>query len=162
MSQPVIPVAPRARVRAPSLDGGGLARGGRSNSSGVWSTYRRVESSRHGGAVSRIEFSPAAPHEAAVTAGSAVALLHARSSTVRRRLSRFKDIARGGSYKGDGRLLVAGGDNGVVQVLDLASRAILRTFTGHKGYVGCCLLLWRVRILWCLRGGMMSVCYSSL
>lgn len=134
MSQPVIPIEPRTRVRAPPLEGGGLTRSGGS-SSGVWSTYRRVESSRHDGSVTRIEFSPAEPHEAAVTAGSAVSLLHARSSTVRRRLSRFKNVARGGSYKGDGRLLVAGGDSGIVQVFDLASRAILRTFKGHTGYV---------------------------
>lgn len=158
MSQPVIPILPRTRVRAPRLDGGGLARSG-GGSSGVWATYRRVESSRHDGPVSRIEFSPAEPHEAAVTAGSSVALLHARSSTVRRRLSRFKDIARGGSYKGDGRLLVAGGDNGVVQVFDLASRAILRTFAGHKGYVDAVCSC--VPIFWCGRRNDERM-YSSL
>lgn len=161
MSHPVFPVAPRTRVHAPPLEGGTLPR--RSNN--TWATYRRVESSRHDGPVSRLEFSPADPHEAAVTAGSSVALLDARSSAVRRRLSRFKDIARGGSYKGDGRLLVAGGDNGVVQVFDLASRGILRTFTGHKGYVWCGpSFSWQApaALAGGVRGGMMNVRISSL
>lgn len=35
---------------------------------------------------------------------------------VRRTFSRFKDVAYSGTFRQDGRLLVAGGQNGIVQV----------------------------------------------
>jgi hypothetical protein len=55
-------------------------------------------------------------------------------------VSRFKDLAYSGSFKSDGKLLVAGGESGLVQVFDLGSRAILRTFRGHSAYVDTPLL----------------------
>jgi len=51
---------------------------------------------------------------------------------VGRTFSRFKDTAYSGVFRADGRLLAAGGEDGVVQVFDAGSRAVLRQFKGHK------------------------------
>lgn len=45
-----------------------------------------------------------------------VLVYDALSCTVRRTFTRFKDKAYSGSFRGDGRLLVAGGEEGMVQV----------------------------------------------
>lgn len=45
-----------------------------------------------------------------------VILYDGLSRQVRRTFSRFKDTAYSGSIRADGRLLVAGGQNGIVQV----------------------------------------------
>jgi U3 small nucleolar RNA-associated protein 15 len=45
-----------------------------------------------------------------------VILYDGLSRQVRRTFSRFKDTAYSGSLRNDGKLLVAGGQNGIVQV----------------------------------------------
>eukprot|EP00775_Hariotina_reticulata_P014922 gene14922-15127_t len=57
------------------------------------------------------------------------------SRQVKRTFSRFKDVAFSGRWRPDGRLLVAGGQNGIVQVFDANSRSVLRQLKGHKGPV---------------------------
>ncbi|KAI6164903.1 Trp-Asp repeat-containing protein [Pisolithus thermaeus] len=69
--------------------------------------------------VTSIHFSPAKPHRYAVTAAT-------------RTISRFKDVARSGNIRSDGKLVVAGDDTGLVQIFDINSRAILRTLDSHK------------------------------
>ena len=54
------------------------------------------------------------------------------TNTVKRTLGRFKDFAYGGSFRDDGKLLVAGGAHPVVQLFDVKSRGILRSFRGHE------------------------------
>lgn len=49
-----------------------------------------------------------------------------------RTIGRFKDIAYSPSYRSDGKLVVAGSEDGVVRVFDVNSRIILRMFKGHK------------------------------
>ncbi len=77
-----------------------------------------------------------------------VALFDAKTNKATRSVTRFKDVARSGRYRGDGRLLVAGCDDAVVKVFDLASKSILRAFVGHKGYgVELCI---RDDVTWCI------------
>lgn len=45
--------------------------------------------------------------------------------------SRFRDAAYGATYRGDGRLLAAGSEDGGVCLLDIGGRAPLRQFEGH-------------------------------
>ncbi len=45
-----------------------------------------------------------------------VLLYNGRTNTLERQITRFKDIAYSGCYRSDARLLVAGGENGIVQV----------------------------------------------
>ena len=51
---------------------------------------------------------------------------------LRRTIARFKDKAYGATWRDDGKLLVAGGQDGVVQVFDAASRNVLRQLKGHQ------------------------------
>lgn len=48
-----------------------------------------------------------------------------------RTISRFKDTAYCGTLRGDGKLVAAGGESGIVQVFDANSRSLLRQLKGH-------------------------------
>lgn len=52
-------------------------------------------------------------------------------------ISRFDDIAHGAEIRHDGRIMVAGDDGGAIQVFDVNSRAILKTWKEHKQPVWC-------------------------
>lgn len=65
--------------------------------------------------VTSIHFSPAKPHRYAVTAATRVQLYAPRTQKVTKTISRFKDVARSGSIRADGKLLVAGDDTGLIQ-----------------------------------------------
>ncbi|KAI6004109.1 Trp-Asp repeat-containing protein [Pisolithus albus] len=82
--------------------------------------------------VTSIHFSPAKPHRYAVTAATRVQIYAPRTQKVTKTISRFKDVARSGNIRSDGKLVVAGDDTGLVQIFDINSRAILRTFDSHK------------------------------
>lgn len=47
-------------------------------------------------------------------------------------ISRFDDIAHGAEIRRDGRVMVAGDESGAIQVFDVNSRAILKTWKEHK------------------------------
>ena len=59
----------------------------------------------------------------------------ARSSQVKKTISRFHDVAFSGSFRYDGKVLVAGSANGEAHLFDVSSRTVLRTFKGHEGCV---------------------------
>ncbi|PFH52767.1 hypothetical protein AMATHDRAFT_139144 [Amanita thiersii Skay4041] len=82
--------------------------------------------------VTSIHFSPAKPHNYAVTAATRVQIYAPRTQKVTKSISRFKDVARSGNIRSDGKLMVAGDDSGLIQIFDLSSRAILRTLDSHK------------------------------
>lgn len=44
-------------------------------------------------------------------------------------MNRFKEVAYSTRFRSDGQLLVAGGEEGIVRVIDANSRAVLRTFS---------------------------------
>jgi U3 small nucleolar RNA-associated protein 15 len=64
-----------------------------------------------------------------------VSIYAPRVQKLTKSISRFKDVARSGNIRWDGKLVVAGDDSGLVQVFDINSRAILRTFDEHKQLV---------------------------
>ncbi|KAK0385024.1 hypothetical protein NLU13_7502 [Sarocladium strictum] len=68
----------------------------------------------------------------AVTTGTRVQIFSARTRKLQKTITRFSDVARSGEVRRDGRVLVAGDDSGTVQVFDVGSRAILRTWKSHK------------------------------
>lgn len=68
------------------------------------------------GAVTCIDFSPQYPYNFAVTASTRVLIYDAVTRKPRTTLSRFKDKASSGTFRADGKLLVAGGESGIVQV----------------------------------------------
>ncbi|KAG6868516.1 hypothetical protein C0993_001617 [Termitomyces sp. T159_Od127] len=82
--------------------------------------------------ITSIHFSPSKPHRYAVTAATRVQIYAPRTQKITKTISRFKDVARSGNIRPDGKLVVAGDDTGLIQVFDINSRAILRTFDSHK------------------------------
>ena len=69
--------------------------------------------------VTSIDFCPVAPHDFAVTNSTRVQIYSPHTNTVRKTISRFKDIAYSGTFRNDGKLLVAGGETGIIQVSHL-------------------------------------------
>jgi len=70
-----------------------------------------------------------------VTAGARLTLFDTRKGEKLRTFSRFKETALSGRFRRDGKLMVAGGTEGIVRVLDTSSRTVLRTFEGHSDQV---------------------------
>ncbi|KAI0206072.1 WD40-repeat-containing domain protein [Astrocystis sublimbata] len=68
----------------------------------------------------------------AVTAGPRVQIYSIRTRKLVKTISRFSDNARSGEIRRDGRIIVAGEDTGKIQVFDVKSRAILKTWDQHK------------------------------
>ncbi|KAL4877446.1 WD40-repeat-containing domain protein [Aspergillus karnatakaensis] len=67
-----------------------------------------------------------------VTTGARVQIYSIRTRKLLRSITRFDDTARGTDVRPDGRILVAGDDSGTLQVFDVSSRAILKTWKDHK------------------------------
>lgn len=72
----------------------------------------------------------------AVTSGGRVQIYNSKTRKLAKTISRFgvDDTARSGTLRRDGRILLAGGDSGVVQAFDTGSRAILRQWRGEHGH----------------------------
>ncbi|OAA76962.1 WD40 repeat-like-containing domain protein [Akanthomyces lecanii RCEF 1005] len=68
----------------------------------------------------------------AVTTGTRVQIYSTRTRKLLKTITRFGDVARSGDIRRDGKVLVAGDDSGKIQVFDVNSRAILRTWTQHR------------------------------
>ncbi|KAK5717636.1 U3 small nucleolar RNA-associated protein 15 [Elasticomyces elasticus] len=72
----------------------------------------------------------------AVTSGGRVQIYNGKTRKLGKTISRFgvDDTARSGVLRRDGRILLAGGDSGVVQAFDTGSRAILRQWRGEHAH----------------------------
>jgi U3 small nucleolar RNA-associated protein 15 len=68
-----------------------------------------------------------------------VLVYNGQTHALKRTLARFPDTAYCGTYRSDGKLLVAGCESGIVQVFDLNSRNILRQYRGHARPTHACL-----------------------
>lgn len=66
--------------------------------------------------VTSVHFAPTKPHRYVVTAATRVQIYAPRTQKVTKTISRFKDVARSGHIRGDGKLVVAGDDTGLIQV----------------------------------------------
>lgn len=79
-----------------------------------------------------MHFSEATPHRYVVTSGTRLQVYSPKTNRVVKTISRFKEVARSGEIRADGKLCIAGDEGGLVQVFDINSRAILRTIRAHK------------------------------
>ena len=75
---------------------------------------------------------PALPDTFAVTSGARLQIFSHRTRKLLKTITRFDDIAHSGEIRYDGRVLVAGDDTGAIQVFDVNSRAILKTWKECK------------------------------
>ena len=86
-------------------------------------------------AVTNIDFCTVEPYSFAVTSSTRVEIFDPQSlQEPSKTISRFKDVAYCGTFRNDGKLLVAGSADGLIQVFDMASRSVLRQFRGHTAY----------------------------
>lgn len=108
-----------------------------------WKTFKNqlLLPSPHNAAVTSITQPGSNPNGAqadtfAVTSGGRVQIYSAKTRKLVKTISRFgvDDTARSGALRRDGRILLAGGDSGVVQAFDTGSRAILRQWRGEHGH----------------------------
>lgn len=68
----------------------------------------------------------------AVTTGARVQIYSTKTRKLLKTITRFDDVAHSGDIRYDGRVLVAGDETGTIQVFDINSRAILKTWKEHK------------------------------
>uniref|UniRef100_A0A1A9WMA4 U3 small nucleolar RNA-associated protein 15 homolog n=1 Tax=Glossina brevipalpis TaxID=37001 RepID=A0A1A9WMA4_9MUSC len=87
------------------------------------------------GAIDFVDFNPIEPHYFAVTCSVRVQIYNPITKLVVKNLSRFQETAYGGTFRQDGRLLVAGDEQGLVKLFDTSSKNVLRLFKGHKAPV---------------------------
>lgn len=97
-----------------------------------WGRFATPKVSKQVGAVSCIDFQEDKPFHFTVTTGTRVVMYNGRSQEVKRNFTRFQDKAYSGCLRHDGKLMVAGGETGIVQVFDCASRSVLRQLKGHQ------------------------------
>lgn len=50
-------------------------------------------------------------------------------------LNKFKEAAYGATFRTDGQLLCAGGEESVVRLFEVNTKSMLRQFRGHKALV---------------------------
>ncbi|XP_061477016.1 U3 small nucleolar RNA-associated protein 15 homolog [Rhineura floridana] len=96
-----------------------------------WKSYKAPIQIKEFGAVNKIDFSPVPPYNYAVTASSRIHIYGRYSQEPIKTFSRFKDVAYCAMYRDDGKLLVAGSEEGSVRLFDISGRAPLRQFDGH-------------------------------
>ncbi|KAL3468567.1 UTP15 C terminal-domain-containing protein [Aspergillus heterothallicus] len=135
------PVLPPAQVKLPALPASPL-----SPEQLHWKTFKNplLIPSPANGPVNLIT-QPSAPSSASafpsltqppdiftVTTGARVQIYSIRTRKLLRSITRFDDTVRGTDVRPDGRIVVAGDDTGTIQVFDVSSRAILKTWKDHK------------------------------
>jgi len=107
-----------------------------------FSSQLQLDPSGHSSPVTHISFPPPPPAKLtvsaqdlfAVTTGSRIQIFNSKTRKAIKTINRFgvDDIAHSGTVRRDGRIVLAGGDSGLIQAFDLNSRAILKQWKEHK------------------------------
>ena len=100
-----------------------------------WTQYKCVTHQQQPSSITSLCFSPVLPHDLAVTASAHVEVLDGHTLDPKYSVTKFRAQAYSGTYRRDGKLLAAGGEEPVVRVFDAHSRAELRLFRGHTSPV---------------------------
>lgn len=87
------------------------------------------------GPIDYIDFSPVEPYYFAVTCSVRVQVYNPITKLVVKNLSRFRENAYGATFRYDGKLLCAGGEEANVKLFDVSSKGLLRLFKGHTAPV---------------------------
>lgn len=85
-----------------------------------------------GSVIKSMEFNPIRPWEVALTSGTKMEVISVKSENVLMRISNFKDYAQNASYRHDGKLMVCTDASGLVQIVDMTNKKILRKLRGHE------------------------------
>lgn len=82
-----------------------------------------------------IDFSPVHPFNFAVTCSVRVQIYNPLTKLVLKNISTFQKQAYGATFRKDGKLLVAGDEEGRVRLFDVNTKTPLRVFSGHSAPV---------------------------
>ncbi|XP_062905300.1 U3 small nucleolar RNA-associated protein 15 homolog [Mobula hypostoma] len=96
-----------------------------------WKKYKAPVQIKEFGAVTNVDISSVAPYNYAVTASTRIHIYGRYSQEPIKTFSRFNDTAYCGTYRDDGKLLLAGCEDGIVRLFDVDGRAALRQYSGH-------------------------------
>jgi len=102
------PVVVKAHRRPPSTKHTAESR--------YWRKFKHPVFVKEYAPITSVHFSPSKPHRYAVTAATRVQIYAPRTQKLTKTISRFKDVARSGCIREDGKLVVAGDDSGLIQV----------------------------------------------
>ena len=78
-----------------------------------------------------MEISPVYPYFA-VTCSCRVQIYNSKTNVLVKNLNRFKECAYGGTFRNDGKLLSAGGEEGVVKDFYVGTKSLLRIKLQYK------------------------------
>ena len=81
-----------------------------------WRSFKNPVFVKEYAPVTSVHFALSKPHKYAVTAATRVHIYAPRTQKIIKTIARFKDVARSGFIRDDGKLLVAGDDSGLIQV----------------------------------------------
>ncbi|XP_071494279.1 U3 small nucleolar RNA-associated protein 15 homolog [Diadema antillarum] len=112
-----------------------FAKGQQSKEALYWKNFEFPVVVKEYGAVSDIDFCPVEPFSFAASCSTRVQIYNPVTNQVDKTISRFKGVAYGASYRHDGKLMIAGGEEAYVRLFDISGRAVLRIFKGHDGPV---------------------------
>lgn len=87
------------------------------------------------GPINFIDFSPIQPYYFAATCSLRVQIYNPLTKLVLKNISTFQKEAFGATYRKDGRLLVAGDEEGKIRLFDTNTKTMLRLFSGHRAPV---------------------------
>ncbi|OWA51356.1 U3 small nucleolar RNA-associated protein 15-like protein [Hypsibius exemplaris] len=102
-----------------------------------WTDFNFPVSVKEHGPIQSVSFSRTKPYYFAVTTSAKVHVFNPNTLETHKTFSRFKEAAYGAELRADGRLLAAGGDEGIVRIFDVATKSLLREFKNHKAPVHC-------------------------
>ncbi|XP_065199271.1 U3 small nucleolar RNA-associated protein 15 homolog [Sycon ciliatum] len=102
-----------------------------SSEENYWRKFQYPVTVKEHAAISCVDFSPTEPHDFAVTSATRVQVYSSATNQVKRSITRFRETVYSAKFRHDGQLLAGGGEEGIVKVFNLTSRAILRQCEGH-------------------------------
>ena len=103
-----------------------------------WRRFKTVAVHKAYAPVHCVAFAPAAPFDFCTTNSTRVQIYGNKGKTLRRTISRFKDVVYTAAFRGDGKLLVAGGEEKDLKVFDTGTGGMLRMLKGHTRAVHTC------------------------
>ena len=111
----------------------------RSPESRYWRQFKYPVFFKEYAPITALHFAPSKPHRYAVTAATRVQIYAPRTQKITKTISRFKDVARSGCIREDGKLLVAGDDSGLIQVITSRYQVLvdLQPFSGFRCQFPC-------------------------
>ncbi|GJQ10685.1 hypothetical protein GpartN1_g2476.t1 [Galdieria partita] len=100
-----------------------------------WKSFKISSEILQPATVTDVEFCPTTSNKLISTSGTQISVISVESGQIQSRFTSFKEHVYSGSFRKDGALITAGGEEAVVRVFDAKKRNLLRSFSGHKGAV---------------------------